>query len=140
MVVLDGWIEVADHLGCAMDLGRARALAGFADRRGRTSCKRNLESILLLAPHASPRIGPGGGSRARDGRLALRDVRQRPRSCSRAGAFDTRAPGMEGGRSRAVSSHRSKRNRGIGAFLRIAGTVVAAGDAELPSRLWIVRL
>jgi hypothetical protein len=33
----DGWIEMADYLGCAMDLGRARAVAGFADRRGRTS-------------------------------------------------------------------------------------------------------
>src|SRR5271166_1004296 len=131
---------MADHLGGAMDLGRARASAGFADRRGRTSRQGNLESILLLAPHGSTRIDTGVSSRAGDGRLALRDVRQRRRSRSRAGAFDTRTPGVDGSRSCAASSRGPKRNRGIGAFLRIARTVVAASDAELHAWVWIVRV
>src|SRR5208283_4862631 len=129
---------MADYLGRAMDLGSAPALAGFADRTGRTSAERNLEPILLLAPDGSPRIDPCVSSRTSDGRLALRDVRQRRRGCSRTGAFDPRAPAMDGDRSRAVSSPRSKRNCVAGAFLRLAGSVVEARDAELPSRFWII--
>jgi hypothetical protein len=123
-----------------MNLGGARALSGFADRSGRTSAERNLKSILLLAPDGSPRIDPCVSSRTRDGRLALRDVRQRRRGCSRPGAFDTRASGMDGDRCRAVSSREAKRNCVTGALLRLAGTVVAARDAALPSRFWIIRV
>ncbi len=66
-----------------MDLGRARAVAGFADRRGRNSAEGNLESILLPAPDDSTRRGSCVGSRASDRRFALRAVRQRRRSRAR---------------------------------------------------------
>src|SRR5208337_856463 len=131
---------MADRVGCPMDLVGACAIASFADRSGRNSGERNLESILLPAPDGSTRRGPGVGARASDGGLALRAVRQRHRSRSRTGALDTRAPGMGGDRSRDVSSRGPKRNCGTGAILWIARTVVAAGAAEFPARFRIVRV
>jgi hypothetical protein len=44
---------MADHVGRSMDLGRACAVAGIADRRGWNSAEGNLESILLLAADGS---------------------------------------------------------------------------------------
>ena len=54
----NGSIEMAADLGCALDLVRPRTLAGLADRSRRNPVERNLESILLLAPHrfSSPRF------------------------------------------------------------------------------------
>src|SRR5208282_3115901 len=116
------------------------AVAGCADRCGRNSAQRNLESILLPATHRSTRNGARVGSGASDGGLALRAVRQRRRSRTRTGAFDTRAPGVDGGRSGAISSHGSQRDCGARALLRIAGSVVEAGGAELPAWFRIVRV
>ena len=130
---------MANHVGRAMDLGRACAVAGFADRRGGNSAERNLEPILLPAPHGPTGFGPNIGSRASDRRLALRAFRQRRRSRSRTGAFDTRAPGMDGDRSRSVPSRGSQRDCCAGALLRSARTVVASGGAKLSARFRIVR-
>src|SRR6266436_3853567 len=127
---------MADHLGRAMDLGGACAIAGVADWRGWNSSERILESILLPPADGSTRCDSRVGSRASYGRLALRAVRQRCRSRSRTGAFDTRAAGMDGVRSRAVSSRGPKLNCGAGAILRSAGTVVASRGDEFPDRFW----
>ncbi len=102
--------------------------------------KETWNRFCYLRRTVSTRRGAGDGSGASDGGLALRDVRQRRRSRTRTGAFDTRAAGMDGDRSRAVSSRGSQRDCGAGAILRIAGTVVAAGGAELPDRFRIVRV
>src|SRR5580704_5680175 len=131
---------MADHVGRSVDLGWACAVAGIADRCGWNSAEGNLESILLLAADGSTRRDPCVSSRASDRRLALRAVRQRRRSRARTGAINTRASGMDGSRSRAVSSRGPKRDCGAGAILRSARTVVASRGAQLPALFWIVRV
>ena len=65
--IRDGWIEVADRVGRALDLDGPGAIASCADRCGRDSAQGNLESVLLPATHRSTRRGAGVGSGAGDG-------------------------------------------------------------------------